>query len=216
MRIRLRPGGRVAVALGALLLLGLLAAPASAQDQPAAPQPRDWGVDVEPSCLDDGTIKVDWTVHSDEGDREADVVVTILVDDEPFGDQIEGAFGPRSATITGSFEIPDGAESAKVRSVVTWTEDEVKEGKIHRVLFPSCEPAPAPAPAPSTPTTPTTAPSPSVLATTRTTAGEVLPFTGNGSGPTALAGIGLVGGGLLILFASRTRGRHVAGRHAAK
>jgi hypothetical protein len=44
-----------------------------------------------------------------------------------------------------------------------------------------------------------------VLGETSTTAGGQLPFTGASSGPMLLAGLGLVGGGLLFLWSSRTR-----------
>jgi hypothetical protein len=44
-----------------------------------------------------------------------------------------------------------------------------------------------------------------VLGETSTTAGGQLPFTGASSGPMLLAGIGLVAGGLLFLWSSRTR-----------
>jgi hypothetical protein len=46
-----------------------------------------------------------------------------------------------------------------------------------------------------------------VLGETSTTAGGALPFTGASSGPMLLAGLGLVGGGLLFLWSSRARDR---------
>jgi hypothetical protein len=63
--------------------------------------------------------------------------------------------------------------------------------------------------APSTSPTETTAPE-EVLGETTTTEGEALPFTGASSGPLLLAAIAMVGGGLVILWASRLRGRHEA------
>jgi LPXTG-motif cell wall-anchored protein len=47
-------------------------------------------------------------------------------------------------------------------------------------------------------------------ATSTTSGGGQLPFTGAGSGPMLLAGIALVGGGVLFLLLSRTRDRHAA------
>jgi hypothetical protein len=52
----------------------------------------------------------------------------------------------------------------------------------------------------------TTTPARLGVTTTTTTAGK-LPFTGAASTPMLLAGLGLVGGGLLILWVSRGRGR---------
>jgi hypothetical protein len=62
--------------------------------------------------------------------------------------------------------------------------------------------------APTTTTPPTT--TPARLGVTSTTTAGALPFTGAASIPMLLAGLGLVGGGLLILWVSRSRGRATA------
>ncbi|HZA81386.1 MAG TPA: LPXTG cell wall anchor domain-containing protein, partial [Actinomycetes bacterium] len=69
-----------------------------------------------------------------------------------------------------------------------------------------------PTTAPASTVAPTTVPAPPTTeenavgaATSTTSGGGQLPFTGASSGPMLLAGIGLVAGGLLFLWSSRTR-----------
>jgi hypothetical protein len=197
MRTPLRLGA--IVALGALLLVGTLASPALAWD---------WGVEAEAVCEESGTTaRVDFTVTSNEEGAEGDVLVVLFVDDEPFGEPVEGQFGPDSDTVEGSFTgVPLDAESVVVKAFVLWKDQKEPEKRKADVKLPTdCETPPSS----STTTTTTTPPESSVGQETSTTAGEgALPFTGNSSGPMLLASIGLVGGGLLILWVSRTRGRH--------
>jgi hypothetical protein len=202
MRTPLRLGA--VIALGALLLVGMLASPALAWD---------WGVKAEAVCEESGTTaRVDFTVTSNEEGAEGDVLVILFVDEEPFGEPVEGQFGPDNDTVEGSFTgVPLDAESVVVKAFVLWKDQkEPEKRKAYPELPTDCETPPSSS---STTTTTTTAPPPesSIGEETSTTAGEgALPFTGNSSGPMLLASIGLVGGGFVILWVSRTRGRHAA------
>jgi hypothetical protein len=198
MRTPLRLGA--VIALGALLLVGMLASPALAWS---------WGVEAEAVCEESGTTaRVDFTVTSNEEGAAGDVKVFLVVDDEPFGEPVEGAL--ENDSFSGSFSgVPLDAESVVVKAFIKWEGQDTKEGpkKAYPELPTDCETPPSS----STTTTTTAPPESSVGQETSTTAGEnVLPFTGNSSGPMLLASLGLVGGGLLILLVSRTRGRHAA------
>jgi hypothetical protein len=198
MRTPLRLGA--VIALGALLLVGMLASPALAWS---------WGVEAEAVCEESGTTaRVDFTVTSNEEGAAGDVKVFLVVDDEPFGEPVEGAL--ENDSFSGSFSgVPLDAESVVVKAFSKWEGQDTKEGpkKAYPELPTDCETPPSS----STTTTTTAPPESSVGQETSTTAGEnVLPFTGNSSGPMLLASLGLVGGGLLILLVSRTRGRHAA------
>jgi hypothetical protein len=198
MRTPLRLGA--VIALGALLLVGMLASPALAWS---------WGVEAEAVCEESGTTaRVDFTVTSNEQGAAGDVKVFLVVDDEPFGEPVEGAL--ENDSFSGSFSgVPLDAESVVVKAFIKWEGQDTKEGpkKAYPELPTDCETPPSS----STTTTTTAPPESSVGQETSTTAGEnVLPFTGNSSGPMLLASLGLVGGGLLILLVSRTRGRHAA------
>jgi hypothetical protein len=218
MRSPLRLGATVA--LGALLLVGLLASPALAWE---------WGVSAEAVCEEGGTTaRVDFTVESKEKDAKGDVDVFLNVDGERFG-KVEGVFGPGNDTVSGSFTgVPLDAKFVKVKALVHWEgEKDAEERKADVELPKDCKPTPTTAPpttappttAPPTTAPPTTAPSTTVAPTTvpptteapTTTEGEeVLPFTGASSGPLLLAAVALVGGGFAILWVSRLRGRHEA------
>lgn len=219
MRSPLRLGATVA--LGALLLVGLLASPALAWE---------WGVSAEAVCEEGGTTaRVDFTVESKEKGAEGDVAVVAVVDGQPFGKPVTGKFGPESDTVTGSFTgVPLDAESVKVKAFVQWKGQKEPEKRHTDVELPKdCKPTPTTAPpttappttAPATTVAPTTVPptteAPTTTegeevlpATSTTTSGPQLPFTGANSGPLLLAAIALVGGGFAILWASRLRGRH--------
>jgi cell division septation protein DedD len=221
MRSPLRLGATVA--LGALLLVGLLASPALAWE---------WGVSAEAVCEEGGTTaRVDFTVESKEKGAEGDVAVVAVVDGEPFGEPVIGKFGPESDTVTGSFTgVPLDAKSVKVKAFVQWKGQKEPEKRTADVERPKdCKPTPTTAPpttappttAPATTVAPTTVPptteAPTTTegedvlpATSTTTSGPQLPFTGANSGPLLLAALALVGGGFAILWASRLRGRHEA------
>jgi hypothetical protein len=213
MKTPLRLGATAA--LGALLLVGLLASPALAWV---------WDLSAEAVCEEGGTTaRVDFTVQSQEAGANADVTVVALVDGKRFGKPVTGSFGPDNDTVTGSFPgVPLDAESVFVRAIVHWTEKDKTESKKVGVDLPTdcgttpttTTPPPTTTPATTTPATtapPTTAPTTTqgggILPTT-TTGGPQLPFTGANSGPLLLGAIVLVGGGFVILWASRLRGRH--------
>jgi hypothetical protein len=67
MRTRLRLGAAASVGLGALLLATVLASPALAWDA---------AVEVKTKCLDDGRVKVKYTVTAWDADHAADVHAT--------------------------------------------------------------------------------------------------------------------------------------------
>lgn len=198
MKIRGSLRTAVAVAVGALLLVATLASPAMAWT---------WSLSATAVCADDGTVKVDWTVASKEEGGEGAVTVKAVVNGEPFGSPVTGQLGPGHETVSGSFNVPADTESAQVQAKVLWKGKNMPESKKTMVELPSdCGPSP------TTTTTATTAPPTTAPPTTAptTTGGGQLPFTGANSGPLLLAVIALVGGGFVILWASRLRGRHEA------
>ena len=206
MRSPLRLGATVA--LGALLLVGLLASPALAWK---------WGVSAEAVCEGSGTTaRVDFTVQSQEDGAKGDVAVLALVDGQPFGQPVTGTFGPGNNTVTGSFTgVPLEAESVVVKALVQWQGQDKPEKDRADVQLPTDCKQPSPTTAPPTTAPPTTAPPTTegeevLPATSTTTGGPQLPFTGANSGPLLVAALALVGGGFLILWASRLRGRHEA------
>jgi hypothetical protein len=207
MRIRFRLGATLALAT---LLVGLIAAPALAWE---------WGVKGKAVCEDDGTIRVDWAaawkVHDEDKDSEGALTVTLKsADGEELGEQT-GTLTAEQPIAVGSFaDVPADAGPVKLHAMVKWSgRDEAEHRYSGKIELPSdCAAPPSSTVAPTTTVeATTTTEGEDVLGTTSTTAGAgQLPFTGASSGPMLLAGFVLVGGGLLILFVSRSRGRHEA------
>ena len=224
MRTRLRFGAAAAVALGALLLATVLASPALAWHS---------NVDVTSECLDDGQVQVSYTVTAWETAHEAHVKVFYELDGEKT-DLPSGEFNDEQSSFSGDFVLPAGTHgTVTVTAVAFWKDDGKSKNSGSTELPDKCEmPTTSTAPPTSAPPTtapPTTAPptttppsssvSPTTSletttsgaaagATSTTSGGGQLPFTGNSSGPMALAGIVLVGGGSLFLLISRARDGH--------
>lgn len=224
MRTRLRFGAAAAVALGALLLATVLASPALAWHS---------NVDVTSECLDDGQVQVSYTVTAWEAAHDAHVKVFYELDGEKT-DLPSGEFNDEQSSFSGDFVLPAGTHgTVTVTAVAFWKDDGTSKNSgstelPHKCEMPTTSTAP-PTSAPPTTAPPTTAPptttppsssvSPTTSletttsgaaagATSTTSGGGQLPFTGNSSGPMALAGIVLVGGGSLFLLISRARDGH--------
>jgi hypothetical protein len=217
---RRRLGAALAVAaLGSLFLATMLASPALAWDA---------HVTVSARCLD-GQVRVHYIVESakkgDEGTVDVSYTLTGKTTELP-SDQL----GPHHNRFSGHFDLEAGTTGTlTVTAVAHWAngEETTSEGEAELPAAEECAVVVAPTTSPPTPTTeaptptteaptPTTeAPTPTTEAeevggATSTTEGEALPFTGANSGPLLLAAVALVGGGFVILWASRLRGRHEA------
>ncbi len=200
MRTRLRLGAVTVVALGALLLATALASPAFAWDAT---------VEVKTTCLDDGRVKVTYTVTAFEAGHAADVHATYNLGG---GSELPLPSGELDAE--GVFEdhfVLDAGTTGTVVVFVTvdWEDSDEIEFPNGRADLPeNCEDDTTTSSSiedtTSTSEKETTTTS-EVLGETSTTAVGLLPFTGASSGPMLLAGIGLVAGGLLFLWSSRTR-----------
>jgi hypothetical protein len=211
MRTRLRLGAVSAIALGALLLATVLASPALAWHSK---------VSVEAECVDDGSVRVGFTVTAWEEGHEgtADVFYVLngeeteLLSDEPLGE--EG--------LSGEFELPAGTTGElTLIAVVHWDSGEKSTDKASTEL-PKCEeetttstaaettappttapPTTAPpttAPpttAPPTTAPPTTAAPTTSLETTTTEAVAGIPTTTSGGGQLPFTGAGSSGPMLL-------------------
>lgn len=192
MRTRLRLGAVTVVALGALLLATALASPAFAWDAT---------VEVKTTCLDDGRVKVTYTVTAFEAGHAADVHATYNLGG---GSELPLPSGELDAE--GVFEddfVLDAGTTGTVVVFVTvdWKDSDEFEFPNGRADLPeNC--GQDTTTSSSIEATTTTS---EVQGETSTTAVGLLPFTGSGSGPMLLAGIGLVAGGLLFLWSSRTR-----------
>lgn len=192
MRTRLRLGAVTVVALGALLLATALASPAFAWDAT---------VEVKATCLDDGRVEVTYTVTAFEAGHAADVHATYNLGG---GSELPLPSGELDAE--GVFEdhfVLDAGTTGTVVVFVTvdWKDSDEFEFPNGRADLPeNC--GQDTTTSSSIEATTTTS---EVQGETSTTAVGLLPFTGSGSGPMLLAGIGLVAGGLLFLWSSRTR-----------
>jgi hypothetical protein len=198
---RRRLSAAVAVAaVGSLFLATMLASPALA-----------WGahVTVTARCLD-GKVRVHYIVESDNRGDEGTVDVSSTLNGETT-ELPSGHLGPHHNRFSGHFDL-DAASTGTitVTAVAHWSngEETTHEGESELPAAGECAAVVAPSTSPPQ-TTATTAPE-EVLEETTTSEGPALPFTGANSGPLLLAAIALVGGGLVILWASRLRGRHEA------
>jgi hypothetical protein len=228
MRTPLRVGAATAVGLGVLLLATVLASPALAWQS---------NVTVNARCLD-GQVRVHYTVRAWETGHKATVDVSYELNGE-VTQLPSDMFAPHHNQFYGHFDMPAGTTGTiTVTADAHWKGGEESSDQGSDKLPPAdkcAETSPTTSTAPPTtapptttpPTTapPTSAPQPTVApstsppstddsavgaATSTTSGGGQLPFTGAGSGPMLLAGIALVGGGVLFLLLSRTRDRHAA------
>jgi LPXTG-motif cell wall-anchored protein len=221
MRSPLRLSAVAAIGLGALLLATVLASPALAWHSNVA---------VNAFCLDDGQVRVNYTVSAWEPGQEATVEVSYQLNGETV-DLPSGRFRADDDTFAGHVDLPVGTTGTiTVTADAHWVgghessnsgSDELppadKCAKSTSTTAPPTTAPPTTAP-PTTapPTSATVAPSSSLAATTTTesavgaatsttSGGGQLPFTGASSGPMLLIGIALVGGGALFLLLSRRR-----------
>jgi hypothetical protein len=214
MRTRLRLGAATAIGLGALLLATVLASPALAWHS---------NVDVTAKCLDDGQVRVDYTVTAWEEGHKAFVKVFYELNGEKT-DLPPGEFDEEQSEFSGEFDLPAGTTgTVTVTAVAFWKGAEKSKNSGSTELPDKCKPSDTTSPSTTAP--PTSAPSSTVApttsleattttaaagaaTTTTTTTGGQLPFTGASSGPMLLAGIALVGGGSLFLLLTRARDGH--------
>ena len=214
MRTHLRLGAATAIGLGALLLATVLASPALAWHS---------NVDVTAKCLDDGQVRVDYTVTAWEEGHKAFVKVFYELNGEKT-DLPPGEFDEEQSEFSGEFDLPAGTTgTVTVTAVAFWKGAEKSKNSGSTELPDKCKPSDTTSPSTTAP--PTSAPSSTVAPTTSleattttaaagaattTTTGGQLPFTGASSGPMLLAGIALVGGGSLFLLLTRARDGHAA------
>jgi hypothetical protein len=221
MRFRLRLGATLAIVVGAVLLVGLVAAPALAWHST---------ISVKTSCVG-GQVHVAYTVTSSRQGDEATVKVRVFLSHQLVHQQT-GSFGSGQNSFSDEFDLPAGSTGTLVVvASATWTSGEQSNDKATTELPGDCggkttttscggktttticsgkttttteETTTTEAPG-------TTAPSTTVAGATTTAGRGALPFTGANSMPLLLAGLGLVVGGLVILVVSRSR---AAGRQA--
>jgi hypothetical protein len=199
---RRRLSAAVAVAaLGSLFLATMLASPAVAWES---------HVTVTARCLD-GKVRVHYIVESVNKEDEGTVDVSSTLNGETT-ELPPGQFGPHHNRFSGHFDLDAGTTgTVTVTAVAHWSngEETTNEGEAELPAAEKCAAVVAPSTSPTPTPTPTTE-AEEVLGATTTTEGPALPFTGANSGPLLLAAVALVGGGFVILWASRLRGRHEA------
>jgi hypothetical protein len=227
MRTRLRLGAATAVGLGALLLATVLASPALAWHSNVTVTARclegqvrvhytvvAWEKDHEATVdvsyeLNGKVTKLESDEHffapkhnqfSDHFDLPAGTTGTITFT------AVAHWKGAEASTDTGSAELPPASKCEESTTTTTVAESTttttVEETTTTEEATTTTETEATVAPSSSLATTTTET---AVGAATSTTGGGALPFTGASSGPMLLAGLILVGGGALVLFASRNR-----------
>ena len=223
MRSPLRLGAVAAIGLGALLLATVLASPALAWHS---------NVSVNSYCLDDGQVRVHYTVTAWQPGQEATVDLSYELNGKVV-DLPSRKFTSDRDTIAGNIDLPTGTTGTiTVTADAHWAggEESSNSGSDDLPAAGKCEKSTTSSTSESTTTTlestttttpsssETSAPTTSIEETTTTAAvgaatsttvgGGQLPFTGASSGPMLLAGIALVAGGSLFLFLSRSRDGH--------
>jgi LPXTG-motif cell wall-anchored protein len=192
-------------ALGSLFLATMLASPALAWDA---------HVTVSARCLE-GQVRVHYIVESANKGDEGTVDVSYTLNGETT-ELPSGHLGPHHNRFSGHFDLEAGTTGTlTVTALAHWAngEETTSQGQAELPAAEECAAVVAPSTSPPTPST--EAPTPiteaeQVGGATSTTEGEALPSTGANSGPLLLAAVALVGGGFVILWASRLRGRHEA------
>jgi hypothetical protein len=200
------------------LVLGLLgAALAWATPGMAATQPQPPAVEnpititILADCTGDGgKLRVEYEIRNWEPDLTADLVeVWYEIDGGRRIPLPPGSFEAGQSSFGGQFVIDAPTAEGSTLVIIArahWSDPAEKSitKKSEAVPLPVC---------PAQATTTTTPPAPSttvaVGGSTSTTAGQ-LPFTGAGSGPALLAGLGLLAGGAVLLWTGRARGGHAS------
>ena len=230
MRTRLRLGAAAAIGLGALLLATVLASPALAWHSNVDVKAYCYNNHVRVSY----TVKAWEKDHEATVDVFSEVNGGVMKRDSgsfgPGQNEFHGQFDLAAGT-TGEVTIiavahwKGGEESTDKGSTELPPADKCEKPTTTTAPPTTAPPTTAPpttAPpttAPPTTTPPSSSVSPTTSLETTTTAevgaatsttsgGGQLPFTGNSSGPMLLAGIVLVGGGSLFLLISRARDGH--------
>ena len=203
MSISLRRLGAVsAVGLGALILTTVLAGPALAWHSV---------VTVSARCLD-GQVRIHYRVESWEKGHEAVVKVRYDLNGE-VTELPPNYFGPQHNQFSGHFDLPpDTTGTITFTADAQWKDapPTSDEGSAQLPKAGKCAKDEEPTPTTTEDDTTSTTEGEDVLGSSTTVTPGLLPFTGATSVPMLLAGIGLVGGGLLFLWSSRPRGRHAA------
>jgi hypothetical protein len=234
MRTRLRLGAAAAIGLGALLLATVLASPALAWHSNVDVKAYCYNNHVRVSY----TVKAWEKDHEATVDVFSEVNGGVMKRDSgsfgPGQNEFHGQFdlaagttgevtiiavahwkGGEKSTDKGSTELPP-ADKCEKPTTTTAPPTTAPPTTAPPTTAP---PTTAPTTAPPTTTPPSSSVSPTTSLETTTTAevgaatsttsgGGQLPFTGNSSGPMLLAGIVLVGGGSLFLLISRARDGH--------
>jgi hypothetical protein len=177
MRKRLRLGAAAAIGLGALLLATVLASPALA-----------WHSNVtgEAKCLEDGQIRVDYTVTAWQEDHDASVKVSYELNGEE-SDLPPGEFNDEQSSFSDHFVLPAGTHGwVTITAVAYWKGDGKSTDSSEPIKLPyKCKPTETPAPpttappttAPPTTAPPTTAPPTTAPPTTTPPSSSVSPTT---------------------------------------
>jgi hypothetical protein len=231
MRTRLRLGAATVVALGALLLATALASPAFAWDA---------SLEVKAKCLDNGDVGVKYVVTAWEAGHAADVTASYSVNGGPEVSRPGGELDDEGKFVDHFVLPAGTTGKVVVHATVDWKDSEEVEHLKGKAYLPKkCKGEDTTTSTTHEETTTTTheetttsssigdtttsegeettttsgeeeTTTSEVLGETSTTGGGQLPFTGASSGPMLLAGLGLVGGGLLFLWSSRSRDRQAS------
>jgi hypothetical protein len=219
MRNRFRTRVLTGTVLGLIGSALLWTAPGMAAGQQSSAGVEESPITVHASCVREGRkLRINYTVRSWEPELTAPVVeVWFEIDGGRREPLPPGSFGPGQEEFSGRFLIDAPAEEGSTLVIIAraqWTDPTEKSitKKSTPLALPVCPAGVTttttpPTTSPPTTTGPATSASTVLGATTTTTGGGQLPFTGASSTPTLLAGLGLLIGGALMLWTSRTRGR---------